>query len=339
MRIAPTAPTRKFQTEIDGFVCLLGESSEQLRQRRQSLAGSALLQVLLLSLLLWAGLRLPPRRLHWEVSTTRSLPLWLGPAPSLSPPPAPPPSRPKRPQPTARRPMPSTPQRLAAQPAPPAAAAPERILPQAVAPAAPVEAALHAPRTQVRPPQPSAGPRPQVQVGIFGNAHPGAVAPAPGATTHVGVFAAGAPGATGGAGRGPGLRVGGFAAATSTATVPTATALAARLGSFPVPQAAPAAASKQPPAPHVQSPLILFRPKPLYTPLAKQMGLQGDVVLRARLAANGHVQLLGILRHLGGGLDRQAELAAQAIRFLPAERDGHPVDWVVMLHVRFRLAD
>jgi TonB family protein len=66
--------------------------------------------------------------------------------------------------------------------------------------------------------------------------------------------------------------------------------------------------------------------------------IEGDVVLKVRFTAAGQVQILGVISGLGHGLDQQAEIAAQHIRFKPATRDGHPVNEVSIIHVTFQMA-
>jgi TonB family protein len=48
--------------------------------------------------------------------------------------------------------------------------------------------------------------------------------------------------------------------------------------------------------------------------------------------------VLRVVRGLGHGLDESAIRAANGIRFKPAQRNGHPVDFRTTLTIVFRLA-
>lgn len=78
--------------------------------------------------------------------------------------------------------------------------------------------------------------------------------------------------------------------------------------------------------------------KPVYTSEAHSAGVQGEVILRVRFAANGRVEILSVLQPLGHGLVESAENAVRQYRFLPALRNGRPVDQTTTVHVRFQLA-
>jgi len=83
---------------------------------------------------------------------------------------------------------------------------------------------------------------------------------------------------------------------------------------------------------------ILSRPKPAYTEEARNLKLEGEVLLAVSFSASGQVQVLRIMRGLGHGLDENAIRAAEQIRFKPALQDGHPVDSTATLHIIFQLA-
>lgn len=83
---------------------------------------------------------------------------------------------------------------------------------------------------------------------------------------------------------------------------------------------------------------ILSKPSPLYTPEARSLRIQGEVLLEVVLQATGNLQVVRVVQGLGHGLDDNAVKAAQQIRFKPAMRDGHPADSTVVLHVVFQLA-
>jgi TonB family protein len=77
---------------------------------------------------------------------------------------------------------------------------------------------------------------------------------------------------------------------------------------------------------------------PVYTAEAHSAGVQGEVILRVRFAANGRVEILSVIQPLGHGLVESAENAVRQYRFMPAMRNGRPVDQTTTVHVRFQLA-
>jgi len=83
---------------------------------------------------------------------------------------------------------------------------------------------------------------------------------------------------------------------------------------------------------------LISKPPVQYTSEARQLKVQGDVVLRVTFLANGQVNVQGVLRGLGHGLDEEAQRVAQRIRFRPATRDGHPVDMTTNITITFQLA-
>jgi TonB family protein len=83
---------------------------------------------------------------------------------------------------------------------------------------------------------------------------------------------------------------------------------------------------------------VLSKPAVQYTSEARQLKVQGDVVLRVTFLANGQVVVQGIVRGLGHGLDEEARRVAQQIRFRPATRDGRPVDLTTTITISFQLA-
>jgi TonB family protein len=83
---------------------------------------------------------------------------------------------------------------------------------------------------------------------------------------------------------------------------------------------------------------LTFKPAPEYTAEAKQMKIQGDVVLRVTFSASGHVQVLNVVRGLGHGLDEQAQRTVQMYKFKPATQNGKPIDKTVNITITFQLA-
>jgi len=84
--------------------------------------------------------------------------------------------------------------------------------------------------------------------------------------------------------------------------------------------------------------VVVAKPLPQYTAEAKQLKIEGDVTLEVRFTASGQVQVLRVVNGLGHGLDQQAMLAAERIRFKPATKNGEPVDQVSVIHISFQLA-
>lgn len=101
---------------------------------------------------------------------------------------------------------------------------------------------------------------------------------------------------------------------------------------------AAASAPKQQAAPVSTPPELTYSIKPQYTPEARQAKLEGKVVLHVRILANGRVEVLGVVRGLGHGLEDQARRAAEQFRFKPATRNGQPVDFTTDIQITFQLA-
>jgi len=78
-------------------------------------------------------------------------------------------------------------------------------------------------------------------------------------------------------------------------------------------------------------PTITGKVPPQCTQDAKNSHIEGQVALSVNFSAGGSVQVLGVTRGLGHGLDQSATAAAQAIRFQPATTDGRPVDFKTVI--------
>jgi TonB family protein len=114
----------------------------------------------------------------------------------------------------------------------------------------------------------------------------------------------------------------------------------AKVGSVGIPQAV-AAVSPQMAAPERPSTTQaeVSIPKPEYTAEAKQLKIQGSVVLRVTFYANGQIQVLGVLRGLGHGLDEEARRAVQQGKVIrPAMVNGKPMDSTTNITITFQLA-
>lgn len=83
---------------------------------------------------------------------------------------------------------------------------------------------------------------------------------------------------------------------------------------------------------------VTFKPNPEYTPEARQLRLEGEVLLEVMFGADGQLRVNRVVRGLGHGLDEAAVTAANQMRFKPALRNGSPVDSTAVVHVVFQLA-
>ena len=107
------------------------------------------------------------------------------------------------------------------------------------------------------------------------------------------------------------------------------------LGAAPAP--APAAVPLARAATLSHAPQVLYKPRPVYTPEAAALHLEGTVSVRIRVAASGLVTVLGVTKGLGHGLDEAAAKAAAQIRFKPAQDDtGNPTDWEGIVNILFQ---
>jgi TonB family protein len=83
---------------------------------------------------------------------------------------------------------------------------------------------------------------------------------------------------------------------------------------------------------------ITFKPQPAYTDEARNLKLEGEVLLEVSFSANGTLHVNRVVRGLGHGLDETAVAAANKMRFKPALRMGQPVDSTAIVHVTFQMA-
>jgi TonB family protein len=83
---------------------------------------------------------------------------------------------------------------------------------------------------------------------------------------------------------------------------------------------------------------VISKPPVQYTSEARQLHIQGDVVLRVTFTAAGQVVVQGVTRGLGHGLDEEARRVAQQIRFHPATRNGQAIDSTTNITITFQLA-
>jgi TonB family protein len=83
---------------------------------------------------------------------------------------------------------------------------------------------------------------------------------------------------------------------------------------------------------------VTYKPTPVYTEAARQLKLEGEVLLEVMFGANGQLHVNRVVRGLGHGLDENAIAAANKMRFKPALRSGVPADSTAIVHVVFQLA-
>jgi len=83
---------------------------------------------------------------------------------------------------------------------------------------------------------------------------------------------------------------------------------------------------------------ITFKPNPVYTQEARDLKIEGEVLLEVSFSATGTLHVNKVVRGLGHGLDEAAIAAANKIRFKPALRYGQPMDSTAVVHVTFQLA-
>ena len=84
--------------------------------------------------------------------------------------------------------------------------------------------------------------------------------------------------------------------------------------------------------------VIQSKPSPAYTDEARQLRIEGEVIVNVIFTAAGEIRIVGVLKGLGHGLDEAAVTAARKIRFTPAQQDGQKVDYAATLHIVFALS-
>jgi TonB family protein len=128
----------------------------------------------------------------------------------------------------------------------------------------------------------------------------------------------------------------GIPGATTTAT-PASYGKVAAAG-IPAMQQAAVATPAVTATPKFTSLEVLSKPQVQYTSEARQLRVQGDVVLRVTFTAAGQVLVQGVVHGLGHGLDEEARRVASGIRFRPATRNGQAVDMTTNITITFQLA-
>jgi TonB family protein len=83
---------------------------------------------------------------------------------------------------------------------------------------------------------------------------------------------------------------------------------------------------------------IISKPTPSYTEEARNLRIEGEVLLEVVFEASGRLRVLRVVHGLGHGLDENAQRAAEQIRFKPAMNEGQPADSTATVHIVFQLA-
>lgn len=107
------------------------------------------------------------------------------------------------------------------------------------------------------------------------------------------------------------------------------------------PPAKPVQVIERPPVPlavvsDIQSAKLVFQPKPVYPPLARQARISGSVRLAARISADGHIQDLQLI----SGHPMLTQAAIEAVRqwvYKPTLLNGRPVEILTDILVNFTL--
>jgi len=87
----------------------------------------------------------------------------------------------------------------------------------------------------------------------------------------------------------------------------------------------------------IDPPTLLREVKPSYTDEARRRAIEGNVVLRIVVRADGSVGDVHVVHTLAGGLEQRAVDAVRQWRFSPARHQGAPVDVMVDVSVGFSM--
>jgi TonB family protein len=85
-------------------------------------------------------------------------------------------------------------------------------------------------------------------------------------------------------------------------------------------------------------PVLLSHGQPEYTSEARQLKIQGDVVLRVTITTNGDMVVHNVIHGLGHGLDESALRSAPTYKFRPATQNGQPVEYTTNIIIKFQTA-
>lgn len=216
------------------------------------------------------------------------------------------------------------------------------------------------PKAALTAAMPAQTPQPKVSTAPVHFGETFGVTPNPNATRPATVAAIGNPyggmqgpavaphGVVGSTGIGNGTKFGsnaGTAGKVASAGVPGATGTGntgsyGKVASAGIPAATPMATAPKMVAEQVHSTEVevLSKPAVRYTSEAREMHVQGDVILSVTFLANGQVVVHSVIQGLGHGLDEEARRVAEQIRFRPATANGRPVDVTTRITISFQLA-
>jgi TonB family protein len=82
-------------------------------------------------------------------------------------------------------------------------------------------------------------------------------------------------------------------------------------------------------------PILMFPPE--YTEAARQAKIEGTVVLKCTLSANGQITSISVVSGLPHGLTERAIAAARKLKFIPAMKDGKYVSISTQMVMTFKL--
>jgi TonB family protein len=83
--------------------------------------------------------------------------------------------------------------------------------------------------------------------------------------------------------------------------------------------------------------VLLYKVRPNYTEEARKNKIQGIVVARILIGADGTVKKVQIVRGLPDGLNEEAIRAAYQMRFKPATKAGRPVAFWMPVEIVFTI--
>ena len=89
----------------------------------------------------------------------------------------------------------------------------------------------------------------------------------------------------------------------------------------------------------LKAPVLTHEVKPTYTASAMQRQVQGDVLIKAVVQADGTVGDITVTKSLDPELDEQAVNATKQWTFRPGTKDQKAVDVLVDIQLTFRLKD
>jgi len=101
--------------------------------------------------------------------------------------------------------------------------------------------------------------------------------------------------------------------------------------------AAPPAATRRVTSPAATPVEILYKPKPAYTQEARNLKIEGNVLVDVVFCASGEIRMVRIVHGLGHGLDEAAQQAVAKIKFRPATHDGAAVDTRATVSITFEV--